>query len=405
MTRSSTPIIINREIAALIRDIKISDDELASILEHWQFDSNNEVSMGYAEPGKQTAVASAFGTSANHELAQQPGKQTLADTQASAAPMSATLSSANPPRKGLSDRDRSILERNYQGRVLAAEDKHTAAITQIRAKLLSLKKEEAGLLFAIVDNVVFGMAGLGIKLAVKSLLAIGATEAALGEARIVGAHIAHEEMSEVTAGELEAMVGGGIDTAKEATKEPLVKATHPDEESPSGDFLDKLSERTAMWYQGMRENPTAYASDAQLLALFESFSAIHHTIAAYRAQIDQQLARFLGSHASHIGREGAVGQRENRVAWLVHGGDRQLVYVSKEFEVGAVLAAHGRTGDRDTPERAGPEESFDAKIPGHLGFVGFVEPDLVQAALASHEAAWKTPPKSYDWDLILGRQS
>jgi hypothetical protein len=364
--------------------------------------------MGGYEPGKQTAAAPTFGrSSTSHDLAPQPGKQTLAAQQPASAPAAAAAAStpAAPPRKGLSDHDRSILERNYQGRVLAAEDKHTAAITQIKAKLLALKKEEAGLLFAIVDNVVFGMAGLGIKLAVKSLLAIGATEAALGEARIVGASIAHEEMSEVTSGELEAMVGGGLDSAKEATKAPLTKATHPDEESPAGDFLDRLSERTAMWYQGMRENPTAYASDAQLLALFESFSAIHHTIAAYRAQIDQQLARFLGSHASHIGREGVAGQRENRVAWLSHGGDRQLIYVSKEFEVGATIQSRGRKGDAAEGAEAGPEESLESKISGSLGFVGFVEPDLVQAALAAHEAKWKTPPKSYDWDVILGRQS
>lgn len=76
---------------------------------------------------------------------------------------------------------------------------------------------------------------------------------------------------------------------------------------------------------------------------------------------------------------------------------RALVIIAA---IATVARADTYRFDGEGAEAAGPEGSLESTIHGSLGFVGFVEP--VQAALAAHEAKWKTSPTSYDWDVILG---
>lgn len=319
--------------------------------------------------------------------------------------------------KGLSPTGRRQMELFFGLRAVRAEGHLNNAVERIKAEIAAEAKEKAqepGLIASIVLGMISANLALAGKLAMKKLMTPGAIKSITEVAGVTD----EVEESELRAGQIEGLVGSTVDYAKDKTK-PIaahVEQGDGDERSSRADaFLTDVSESAGKYYQTTTERIVSQGTDAELLTACEAMDTEYNTTEIFERGIKAQLRRFMASHASHIGREGKRGETENRVAWLLHrDGEKQLIYVSKTFDAqrlgdvarrpayqapSALSLADKTTSDENTGLIKGDDEQ---QHDVNAGFVGFVEPDLVDTALKSHLAQWQEEPKTYDWTVVMG---
>ena len=315
---------------------------------------------------------------------------------------------------------RAMLVGYTQGRIQSAQDQFSGAVSDVRSAITAESDAELSPLVGIVLGALAGTASIAIQGAVKFLAGHGHVVTALHDAAITGVEVAAGELSDVSEGEIEAIVGASIDQAKDALKPRVAEGTTgvKTEKDEKKSYVDELSEKAVMAFFHLREDPPHYASDAQLLALCQSFRPEYHMRSLYRGKLDAAIKRYMGSMASKIGRREAPGdpgyygtQRETGVAWIKGSTDAKdkLVYVAQDF----------KTADQDplfgdaTAYTTAPMESLGEVAHDRQGgkhqlqpegrpmYMGDVEPDLVEAAVARHKALWLHDPETYTYDMLL----
>jgi len=355
--------------------------------------------------GKQSATQTAYASVAAHDVG-TPGKQTL------------TTGIPIVDSAGGKTSQRLMLEVATSGRINRAGTQCAAAVVEVFVDKMMESDSEVPAAAMIVLSVISSNAAIAAQGAIKSLLQHGGPEAALSKVAITGMKVAETEMSDVSEGEIEAIVGAAVDLAKDKAK-PIANHMTTDTgtaKTQATNYLDQIAEKVNAAYQHLAEDPPGYASDAQLLALCESFDHSRHTLAGYREQIEARVRRYMGSHAKDIGRTSPQPgiSRETRVAWVKHtDGTKQLAYVSQDFgsgdamtsrSAGAYWGQHAlslKEPATDTHNRFGNGQRRQSTPITRVGFLGFVEPDLVEPALEHHEAVWLHEPETYDYSLIV----
>lgn len=319
--------------------------------------------------------------------------------------------------KGLSPTARRQMELFFGLRAVRAEGHLNNAVERIKADIAAEAKEKAqepGLVASIVLGMLSANLALAGKLAMKKLMTPGAIKSLTETAGVAD----KVEESELRAGQIEGLVGSTVDFAKDKAKPTFAGVEHGpgDERTSRADaFLTEVSESAGAYFQNTTERIIRQGSDAALVTACEAMDAEYNSTEIFERSIKAQLRRFMGSHASHIGREGERGETENRVAWLLHrDGDKQLIYVSKTFDskkLGdvahrpayqaphALSLADKTSADENTGLIKGDDEQQGDV---NASFIGFVEPDLVDTALKSHLAQWQEEPKTYDWTVVMG---
>lgn len=348
-------------------------------------------------------------------------QQTRAPSSAQAAgvvrptPGKATLTEAaadGRSRPRLTPDQRSMLAMEYIGRVNAALTSYVTALTDLRVERFVENETEIPAVVNILIGVIAGTASFAIQGAIKALISGGAKEIVAEAGIAAHAASAFEGLGEH---ELEYVVGGAIDHAREASKPAAIEALTGDAANAkrgSLSYIDQLRDNSIVEFQKLREDPIERASDAQLLTLFAAFDGARQTVTMYRERLDAQLKRYMKSHAKEIGRDGA--NRETSVAWLVRAdGRRDLMYMRRSIPIARALqlgdSNQATTGehalsqaDRVTSQRAFGRGSLVQADPSpDDGFVGFVEPEFKQAALQRQEATWLAEPAVYRLDYSV----
>ena len=311
-----------------------------------------------------------------------------------------------------------------QGRIQSAQDQFSGALGDVRADITAESDAELSPLVGIILGAVAATASIAIQAGIKALASLRTAEEVLGHAAITGVAVAGE-MSDVSEGEIEAIVGASIDQAKELVKPGVSQATRNTKTNKDNkkSFLDELNNQTVLAFFHLREDPPAYATDAQLLALCEGYHPNFHHRDVYREQLERRLKRFMSTLASQIGRRDAPGdegfygmQRETKVAWLKGTSHNKLIYVSQDFNM-----SQDELTDRASAYTTAPMESYGdvahdndamAMEGGYavthqltpeerVMFLGDVEPDMVEAAIARHKALWLEDPKTYTYAMLM----
>src|SRR5262249_13218153 len=128
--------------------------------------------------------------------------------------------------------------------------------------------------------------------------------------------------------------------------EDWLKARQNDERKTAREagvaYLDRLLAASSQIYEDLRERPPATATDAELVLLYESFSAANHNPAIYKTLVHGQVERYKHSHARKIGlhRETFLDEAhphhptdvKTKVAWIrVTGTRTRLAYMDQNF--------------------------------------------------------------------------
>jgi hypothetical protein len=382
---------------------------------------------GFIQAGKSTAVETArAGGSAQQHSADVPGKQTLVPTGIQA------VDNAQVPHHGsgyfltAEQRHEVLLYRGL--RINDAKTEFEGALGDVWADIAAESDTELNPIAGIVLNMIAGSASLALQAAAKSIMRSHAAEAVLSEAQVRGVQIG-EEMSDVAESRLEVMVGSVIDQAKDSAKpgaNAVTTATASDKSAKKA-FLDALNEQVGDAYAKIREAYPDNLTDTDLLAEFDRWSLKYHRREAYRERIEKALKRYMGSKASKIGRKdapqiqahgGGAVKRELGVAWLqgsntslmIHTAGKVLAYIAQDFNTAGSdyqrAGAYGSTPMLSLGEDAHANDGVDgditkAKPIGRPMFMGWVEDDLREAALAKHEAVWLQEPKTYTYGMLM----
>lgn len=369
--------------------------------------------------GKDTAVRPQ--QAAAQQDVSAPGKQTLVQQQQGPTGV-AGIDNAGKKHAGsgyfLNSDQRGALVGYFQGRVLAAKDEFTGALSDIWSDVTAESDTELNPIVGIVLNIVAGTASMAIQSAAKWLASSKAAEAVLHVAHIKGVKIG-EEMSDVAESRLEVLVGSAIDQAKDVARPTAnaVTTATADAKSTKKSFLDSLDERAGDAFQNVREDPPGQVNDTDLLALFTAWDIKFHRRAEYRERIEKQLKRYMGSKASKLGRKAAMidrgvttTERELGVAYVQGTKSNLLAYIAQDFKVAGTdyqrasaytsapmlsladdaQANDGRSGDISKPEPV-----------GRPMFMGWVEDDMRETAIAKHEAVWQAEPKTYTFGMLM----
>jgi hypothetical protein len=314
---------------------------------------------------------------------------------------------------------RAMLVGYTQGRIQSAQDQFSGAVSDVRSAITAESDAELSPLVSIVLGAIAGTASIAIQGAVKFLASHGHVATALQDAAITGVEAAGD-LSDVSEGEIEAIVGASIDQAKDSVKPGVAEATAgvKTEKAEKKSYVDELSDKAVMAFFHLREDPPHYASDAQLLALCQSFRPEYHMRSMYREKLETSIKRYMGSMASKIGRRAAPGdpgyygtQRETGVAWIKGSTDAKdkLVYVAQDFkttdqdplfrDATAYTTAPMESLGDVAHDRQGAKHQLQPE--GRPMYMGDVEPDLVEAAVARHKALWLHDPETYTYDMLL----
>lgn len=304
----------------------------------------------------------------------------------------------------------------YQGRVNAAKDDFTGALSDVWADVTAESDTELNPIVGIVLNILAGSASLALQSAAKLLASSRAAETALSAVNIHGVKVG-EEMSDVAEGRLEVIVGSAIDQAKDSAKPAANAATTAtaDAKSTEKSFLDAVSDQAGDAFQHVREDPPGQVNDAEMLRLFAAWDIKYHRRAEVRERLEKQLRRYMGSQASKLGRKitridrgVTTTERELGVAFVKGETTQLLAYVGQDFEVagsdyaraGAYTSAPMLSLDDDAHARDGG--AISKPVPqGRPMFLGWVEEDLRDAAIAKHEAVWQASPKTYTFGMLM----
>lgn len=358
------------------------------------------------------------------------------------------LVEAKPVPLKLNDKARARLELKFGLRVTSAQVAYNVALTDLKVERMIEKKEDLDIwttLLIAAGGKVFEVAMMA---ALGALRVAGAAAKELAKEGIEHGKEVEGKILGLEESKVEAMVATGVDKGKEKTTEMTGEAAGEGKEEEKGaamGFIEYLREKSGEVFQHIREDHLD-ASDETMLAAMVAFDTHRHTSAIYHRVLGELIELFLKSHAKEIGHkvesvgkiDGGVDARktvrkETRVAWVLNGRARQLVYVAKEFErtddePGIVAQDRIAPGPAyDAPENAlGLEEpgtwhdsgkdlgggrhapAGDVHMehaPVNGDMLGPVEDELRDVALAAHEKRWLQAPQDimkgpYGWVAV-----
>lgn len=310
----------------------------------------------------------------------------------------------------------------YRGlRIADAKGEFEGALSDVWADVAAESDTELNPIAGIVLNMIAGSASLALQQAAKAIFRPHAVESLLSDASVKGVQVG-EEMSDVAESRLEVMVGSVIDQAKDSAKPGAnaVTTATASNKSTKKAFLDAINEQVGDAYAKIRESFPDGMTDTDLMAEFERWSLKYHRREVYRERIEKALARYMNSKASKIGRKDAptlqtrggenAVKRELGVAWIKGTGNPVLAYIAQDFNTA------GSDFKRASAYTSAPMLSLDDTahandgVPGDVTkatpigrpmFMGWVEDDLKEAALAKHEAVWQAEPKTYTYGMLM----
>jgi len=377
--------------------------------------------------------------------------QSPSDAAYGSPPIDPTSTPEAMTRRLLSIAQRSRLETEFVGRVSAAELAYVTALTDLRVDKLVEKEEELPIWLTLL----VGVGGIAMESTVTSaikLLKKSGQAAQTIEDLGAGAaeHAVEDRVAGMSEGTVEKLVGQLVDKAKEKT---LAAAGKPGSAAPAGgavgdgeeeqkpatlNYIDYLRDRALVLFQNVREEKLSSASDEELLGVFASFDAKLHTVTMYRAKLEEQIKLYLGSHAKEIGHRMTYSREQSnasapgmvreevRVARILIGGTERYAYVSREYGLpygksGGVMEPGGAYQSNENALSFEEEGSWEEQpsmnqpylIPrsGHADAVpdqilGYVEPELVDVALASQDKRWLQKMDTYRLEFsATGRQT
>lgn len=388
----------------------------------------------FAGPTKANATTTASAT---------PQQQQQGSPEQQRFPSSYTQGAPQPGRF-LKPEERSTLISLIVGRVGNAQLNYNIALTDLKVEKLIEKKEDLslwtklliiGASFVLEKSIMHALselktAGEAVKELKKAAIKIEKKEEGEAQEKILGLSESSVEM----------VVGLGVDKAKENQTERSTEMqgeAQEEEKVAATNYIQYLRDASSIAFQHVREDRMGTGTDEQLLALFAAFDPKRHLSSTYYGRLKQQIDTYMNSHAKDIGHkvedkkvDGDKGtthiqvRKETRVAWLVNGRKgRQLVYVAKEFKAdeptfsdpGKGIAKSNVGGDTQPGEayeaeenalgleeegtwNSSGKESKGRKAEVESEFLGPVEPELVDVALATHEKRWLQEPQT----IIMG---
>lgn len=415
----------------------------------------------FAQPGKVNAAQADNVMDPMGHANQPPGKST--QVEAAYKTGDAAIDTGNMgSRRGafLSHDQRQALVAEYHGRVESAHLAYVTALTMIQLDTLIEKEEEVGIFQAILEAAGAKLMETGLGMIVAGLKTGHDVVKKLAEVGIEGVKEAEAEpkIMGLSAKTVEGLIAMATDKAKEKAHPHVTaklggeKKDHAKKQKLS--YAKLLGDASMMMFQKIREKPPGTATDAEMIALVESFSGDRHTITLYQEALESQIGRYMHSHVKDIGRtEGkspAAGRNaeasfrlENRVAWLQTGGGRQLIYVDRAFETrDDILPNENPDGkyletgkaynespmlsleDEGTwyegtnnPDKSSKEATHQAPYDpdmqgkgkdgskrrhenavGYEKMLGVVEPEFQDLALQMQEEKWQAEPETFRYD-------
>ncbi len=377
--------------------------------------------MGSGVAGKRTRTASiASPKRADEGLA--PGKSTL--TQSIPTGYQAIDQGGECVTDSgcmLNPNQRQMLIVQYSARVNAALGSFLAALGDLHVETYVKKENELPWYADLLLGAASGLMVSGI-MGVVAHLARGGSEVveAIAEAGAhgVGAAAAQTSVAGLNAKSVESLIKKAVDLGKKGAGKAVFGAVDDSgQKATSLSYIDFLRNSAMTSFEHLREDPPATASDIELLALFQSFVGHRHTPSMYYVWLKQQLERYKSSHASEIGRrDGHSAARpmvpggyklETRVAWLVVGGGKRLIYVDRAFDRGEIeehgtkpgLAYGGEhalsLADDATWTNPATQERRHADPIGKDRMLGFVEDEFVDVAVQQQEQMWLESPETF----------
>lgn len=364
-------------------------------------------------PGKQTMTQTANANTA--AAVSSPGKATQVDRMYGNAGGKVTAGD-----NFLNDVDRGNLVAEYVGRVNAALSSYLTAASDLRVDKLTEKEEEFPILGTLL-LVAGGKAAESVVMGACTLLRqSGRVASELAEAGVRSAsHEAEGKILGMSEKSVETIIATATDQAKDKLKASAAVALGAEQTETKGQvlsFVDYLRDAAMGLFQRFREWPIGRVTDAQLLALFTAFEGSRHTPTMYRRIIGQHIQKYMASHAKEIGHKEArqpgkltSSRKETRVAYVTDGTNPpMLAYVENEYtqkdtphgggsQAGAAYNANQNAlGFEEQGSWSDSGGSFrGAADEGELKLLGYVEPELRDVALSTHQQRWAQTPATY----------
>jgi hypothetical protein len=337
----------------------------------------------------------------------------------------------------LNSEQRQRVETLFVARVLAAQIAYTTVLSDMHADNLVKKPEELSIWTALFITVVGKVAEYAIMKALMDLKKVGTAIEKLKDAKV--SEVKESEVEGKILGlhekTVEGLVSIGVDKGKEKGTEKKTEAQNEagqEEQGAKGSYITYLQDNSMMMFQHLREDRLSGASDAELLTMMVAYEGFRHSHSVYQAKLQAHIDLFMSSHAKDIGHRMEDGlsklkpdetvhlRKETRVAWVINGrANKQLVYMAKEFVVDithkpgpAYDASENALGAEETgtwkDRNIGKNTFWDEKTHAHEAepeFLGPVEEELQQAALAAHEKRWLQAPEvlmkgPYGWIVV-----
>jgi hypothetical protein len=373
--------------------------------------------------GKQSAAHAAYADPQQQQQQAVPGKTTRVDQlhptgNAGIDNGGGACAAQSGTECFLSDKQRTMLISELFARINAAQASYLSALGDLHVDKLIDKEAELPWYLSILLGAAGSLIESGVMGAVKAMKSGGVAHV-LSEAGAHGIDEAHAGpiVSGLTEKEVEWIVKTAVDQGKDKAKGPLKGAASESsatDRTQSLSYIDYLRDNSMSVFQHLREDPPGYATDAQLLALFKSFEGSRHTHTMYREKLEAQIKRYMSSHAHAMGRRsGGMFKLETRVAWLVTGGDKRLIYTDRKFstqrmfgltpskayegEHALSLQDDASWGTPSTPVQEGIQHHEDP-VGDENRMIGYVEPEFVEVALQQQETIWQAAPETLQYD-------
>ncbi len=216
-------------------------------------------------------------------------------------------------------------------RIGDASDAAYAALGAVGLKEALKKDEDVDVFQSIMIGGIGAVLGTAIKLGgaaagKRSLAAFGVTSP-----EAISALAATDDSA------LGYMTKTAVDSAKAGAKGAVTDDTeHDRQQTATGDFVAALGARLGIAFQMQREGPPSWATDAQLIKLWESWHQRYHGMDRYTAEFAKVVARFKSSTASKIGRTDRA----------IHG--ESVAELAAKQDVGGMVRKAGDSKLRDT---------------------------------------------------------
>lgn len=337
---------------------------------------------------------------------------------------------ADPGACFLSPAVRARLVRGFQLRVIGAAERFHSACEQLRfEELLADDEDELPWFVGLVLDVISSFAGRTLSsvldqirtTSIDSLSRLGARLQVEPPQLPSWTQISRDALATVSPKTIQDNVKQVVSVVKREVASTTRREITPRagaERAERLSFLELLSTNAEVSFERIREQTPVIASDAELIALFESFAAEHHSTVAYKAAITDKVARFKASGVTKIGtrlldprdptdrhlpptdarlreparpgayRDGpsAGGAREKKVVWVVYGSGApgHYGYAHRDWGPGATITA--------PLERSLRPDQTTTALPY---YAGPVPDELVEIALRRHRAVWKAPPATF----------